>query len=139
MTTLVDTPTQIAARASTQYFYFYMALSCTAVAFLGFAPTYWLPMAARTFKSSPIVHIHGLVFFCWTLFFCFQTWLAASGMIANHRSTGMAGISFAPAITLFGVLVSINLMKTPAAVGLTDECMAFAILPLPGILFFAGA
>ncbi len=77
MTTLVETPTQIAARASTQYFYFYMALSCTAVAFLGFAPTYWLPMAARTFKSNPIVHIHGLVFFCWTLFFCFQAWLAA--------------------------------------------------------------
>ena len=69
MTTLVETRTQIAARTSTQYFYFYMALSCTAVAFLGFAPTYWLPMAARTFKSNPIVHIHGLVFFCWTLFF----------------------------------------------------------------------
>ena len=118
MTTLVDTPTQIAGCTSTQYFYFYMALSCTAVAFLGFAPTYWLPMAARTFKSSPIVHIHGLVFFCWTLFFCFQTWLAASGRIANHRSIGMAGISFATAMTIFGVLVSINLMKTAAAMGL---------------------
>ena len=137
MTTLVETPTQISARASTQYFYFYMALSCTAVAFLGFAPTYWLPMAARTFKSSPIVHIHGLVFFCWTLFFCFQTWLAASGRIANHRSTGMAGISFATAMTIFGVLVSINLMKTAAAMGLKDEGIAFAIVPLSGILFFA--
>ena len=40
MTTLVETPTRIAARASTQYFYFYMALSCTAVAFLGFAFDY---------------------------------------------------------------------------------------------------
>ena len=137
MTTLVETPTQISARASTQYFYFYMALSCTAVAFLGFAPTYWLPIAARTFKSGPIVHIHGLVFFCWTLFFCFQTWLAASGRIANHRSIGMAGISFATAMTIFGVMVSINLMKTAAAMGLKDEGIAFAIVPLSGILFFA--
>src|SRR5258708_35483193 len=117
MTAIIATTPQIAARASTAYFYFYVALSCTAVALLGFAPTYWLPMADRTFKSSPIVHIHGLVFFCWTLFFCFQTWLAASGRIANHRSIGMAGISFATAMTIFGVLVSINLMKTAAAMG----------------------
>jgi len=139
MTTLVETPTQIAARASTQYFYFYMALSCAAVAFLGFAPTYWLPMAARTFKSNPIVHIHGLVFFAWTLFFCFQSWLAASGRIANHRSVGMIGVSFATAMTIFGVLVSINVMKTAAASGLRDEGIAFAIVPLSGILFFAVA
>src|SRR6187455_2724183 len=52
MTTLVETPTEISARTSTQYFYFYMALSCTAVAFLGFAPTYWLPMAARTLSRA---------------------------------------------------------------------------------------
>src|SRR6266702_3145828 len=135
MTTLVETPT--AARASTQYFYLYMALSCTAVVFLGFAPTYWLPMAARTFKSNPIVHIHGLVFFCWTLFFCFQAWLAASGRITNHRSIGMTGISFATAMTIFGVLVSINLMKTAAGLGLKDEGIAFAIVPLSGILVFA--
>src|SRR5258707_14028153 len=139
MTTLVATPSQIAARTSTQYFYFYMALSCTAVAFLGFAPTYWLPMAARTFKSNPIVHIHGLVFFCWTLFVCCQPWCAASGRIANHRSVGMIGISFATAMTIFGVLVSINTMKTAAALGLRDEGIAFAIVPLSGILFFAVA
>src|SRR5258706_12732160 len=105
MTTLVETQTQIAARTTTQYFYFYMALSCTAVAFLGFAPTYWLPMAARTFQSSPSVHIHGLVFFCWTLFFCFQTWLAASGRIANHLSTARCGSAFPAAMTIFGGLV----------------------------------
>lgn len=137
MTTMLEAGAGAALRPRAQYFYFYMALSCAAVAILGFAPTYWLPMAARTFKSSPIVHIHGLVFFCWTLFFCFQTWLAASGRMANHRSIGMAGISFATAMTIFGVLVSINLMKTAAAMGLKDEGIAFAIVPLSGILFFA--
>src|SRR5258705_3840028 len=139
MIALVEAPTQIAARTSAQYFYFYMALSCTAVAFLGFAPTYWLPMAARTFKSNPIVHIHGMVFSCWTLFCCFQTWFAASARIANHRSIGMIGISFATAMTIFGVLASINQMKTAAALGLKDEGIAFAIVPLSGILFFAVA
>jgi peptidoglycan/LPS O-acetylase OafA/YrhL len=40
-------------------------------------------------------------------------------------------------MTIFGVLVSINLMKTAAAMGLKDEGIAFAIVPLSGILFFA--
>ena len=64
MTTLID-DTRVCAIASsdTQYFYFYMALSCTAVAFLGFAPTYWLPMASRAFPPMPVVHIHGLCIF----------------------------------------------------------------------------
>src|SRR5665811_2230317 len=108
MTTVIDAPTRIAAGQSAKYFYFYMALSCAAVAFLGFAPTYWLPMAAGTFKSNPIVHVHGMVFFSWVLFFSFQTWLAASGRLARHRAVGMVGISFATAMTIFGSLAAIN-------------------------------
>jgi hypothetical protein len=137
MTTVMDFPTRTVAGPSVKYFYFYMALSCAAVAFLGFTPTYWLPIASGTFKANPIVHIHGLVFFSWTLFFSFQTWLAASGRIARHRTIGMVGISFATAMTIFGTLVAINSMKTAASRGLKDEGIAFAIVPLSGILFFA--
>ena len=124
-------------RSGSTYFYFYMALSCAAVAFLGFAPTYWLPMASGTFKANPVVHIHGLIFFAWTLYFVFQTWLAASGRIARHRAVGMIGISFATAMTIFGTMVAINIMKNAAALGLEDEGISFAIVPLSGIGFFA--
>ena len=54
-----------------------MALSCAAVAFLGFAPTYWMLMVGKALNANPIVNIHGLVFFSWTSYFSFQTWLAA--------------------------------------------------------------
>src|SRR6266496_3936170 len=80
MTTLIDDDrARVIATSHTRYFYFYMALACTAVAFLGFAPTYWLPLASGSFSSSPVVHFHGMLFFAWTLYFAFQTWLAASG------------------------------------------------------------
>jgi hypothetical protein len=138
MTTLIDTtPPRAIAYSETGYFYFYMALACTAVAFLGFAPTYWVPMASRSFSASPVVHFHGLLFFAWTLYFAFQTWLAASGRIARHRTNGMIGVSLATAMTIFGFLVSVNTMKRSAAAGLTDEGIAFAIVPLSGIFFFA--
>ena len=48
MTTLIDDiRVRVVASSHARYFYFYMALACMAVAFLGFAPTYWLPLASR--------------------------------------------------------------------------------------------
>src|SRR3954451_176223 len=138
MTTLTDfNPSRVVAQSSTTYFYFYMALACMAVAFLGFAPTYWVPLASRSFSASPVVHFHGLLFFAWTLYFAFQSWLAASGKIIRHRAIGMIGVSLATAMTIFGFLVAVNAMKRSAAAGLTHEGIAFAIVPLSGILFFA--
>lgn len=138
MTTLIeDNRVRAVASSHAQYFYFYMALSCVAVAFLGFAPTYWLPMASGSFPSMPVVHFHGLLFFSWTIYFAFQTWLAASGRIARHRTMGMIGVSLATAMTIFGFLVAVNAMKRSAAAGLTDAGIAFVIVPLSGILFFA--
>jgi len=138
MTTLIDrNPARAVASSPAQYFYFYMALSCMAVAFLGFAPTYWLPLASGSFPSMPVIHFHGMLFFAWSLYFAFQTWLAASGQVARHRTIGMIGVSLATAMTIFGFLAAVNAMKRSAAIGLTNEGIAFAIVPLSGILFFA--
>ncbi|MGO8909953.1 MAG: hypothetical protein ACLQDM_11655 [Bradyrhizobium sp.] len=139
MTVLIDqnTTMRAGAPAGTRYFYFYMALSCAAVAFLGFAPTYWLPLASHSFPSLPVIHVHGMLFFAWSLYFVFQTWLAASGRITRHRAFGMFGVSFATAMTILGFLATVSAMKRAAATGQADEGIAFSIVPLSGILFFA--
>jgi hypothetical protein len=137
MTTVIDDPRVRGVAAPARYFYFHMALACMAVAFLGFAPTYWLPLASGSFASTPVVHFHGMLFFTWTLYFAFQTWLAASGRTARHRSLGVIGVSLATAMTIFGFLVAVNAMRRSAAIGQLDAGVAFAIVPLSGILFFA--
>jgi hypothetical protein len=138
MTTFIDDGRiQAAATSHAQYFYFYMALSCIAVAFLGFAPTYFMPMASGKFPAMPVVHFHGLLFFAWTLYFALQSWLAASGRVLRHRSMGLIGVSLATAMTLSGFLVAVNAMKRSAAIGMADEGIAFVIVPLSGMLFFA--
>jgi len=114
-----------------------MAVACVAVAFLGFAPTYWLPVAQGSFRANPIVHVHGLVFSAWTLFFAYQTWLGATGRLLRHRSVGLIGVSLATAMTMLGVLVAINQMKTAAALGLPDPGKTFALVPLSSIALFA--
>jgi hypothetical protein len=138
MTTLIDDRrVHAAVAAPTRYFYVYMALACAAVAFLGFAPTYWVPLTHGTFSASAVVHFHGLLFFTWTLYFAFQSWLAASGRVAWHRSLGIVGVSLATAMTIFGFLVSVHVMQRSAAIGQAGAGVAFSIVPLSGILFFA--
>lgn len=114
-----------------------MALACAATAFLGFAPTYFVPLAYRTFSASPVIHFHGLLFFTWSLYFVMQTWLAASGRVVNHRSLGIVGVSLATAMTIFGFLASVHVMRQSAALGQTEAGISFSIVPMTGIAFFA--
>src|SRR5687767_4521833 len=90
------------ARDATRWFYVWMAGACAAIAFGGFAPTYWLQLAPGTFVGSPLLHLHGLLFSAWPLFFLLQTLLVARGRLTSHRSWGLAGISLATAMVLVG-------------------------------------
>src|SRR5436190_23912452 len=105
MTTMTDDHrVRAAVAAPARFFYFHMALACAAVAFLGFAPTYFVPMARGSLAIPPSIHIHGVVFFAWSVFFVFQAWLGASGQVGRHRSIGLIGVSLATAMTIFGCL-----------------------------------
>jgi hypothetical protein len=118
-------------------FYVYMSVSAAVVAFPGFALTYWAPLMSGTFKGHAVIHLHAAIFYSWTLFVVLQTWLAASGKIARHRTLGMAGVSLATAMTIFGFLVAIAQMGSFAAAGYADAGEAFAIIPVASIVFFA--
>jgi hypothetical protein len=137
MATTVTERSRHMAGQQTDHFYVWMSVACAAVAFLGFAPTYWLPMASGALKAPPVIHLHGFIFFCWTLFVVFQIWLAASGRLVRHRAVGLIGISLATAMTIFGVLAAIRMMQNATAAGALEAGKAFAIVPLGGIAFFA--
>jgi hypothetical protein len=114
-----------------------MALVCMAVAFLGFLPTYWMPVAQGTARFDPVVHIHGLVFSTWTIFFVFQTWIAASGQVARHRLVGLIGVSLATAMVILGILVAMHSMHGRAAIGRSDFALSRSVVPLSDISCFA--
>jgi hypothetical protein len=138
MTTFIDDRRVIdAVAAPARYFYFSMALACAAVAFLGFAPTFFLPLASGRFSAPPSVMIHGILFFAWSLFFVYQAWLPAAGQTARHRSVGIVGVSLATAMTILGFHAGVTSMQRAAAVGQADAGIAFSIVPWSGIAFFA--
>jgi hypothetical protein len=119
-------------------FYVWMAAACAVVAFRGFAPTYWLQLSAGTFVGSPLVHIHGALFSSWTLLLLSQTLLVANGRLRNHRAWGLAGISLATAMVFMGLAAAIQTLTAGLRAGYGDHSRAFLILPVSGMVLFAG-
>lgn len=127
-----------ATRLSARWFYAWMALTCAVVAFVGFLPTYFVPMVQGQFQAQPIIHIHGVIFFGWTLLFCVQTWLVASGRTLAHRDWGMLGVAWATAM-VFIVFATVNVrINFLTAAGFRDQALAFSWIQIGGILLFAG-
>ncbi|MFI4974871.1 MAG: hypothetical protein ACHP84_10065 [Caulobacterales bacterium] len=108
-----------------------------ATAFIGFAPTFWAPLAQGVPERIAVLAIHGALFFGWTLFFVYQAWLVGSGAVARHRDVGMIGVSLATAMTIFGVLAAINSAKRAAALHYGAAGEAFMVVPLGALLSFS--
>lgn len=129
-----------AAKVSTRWFYAWMAMTCLAIAVLGFMPTYFVPLAAGTFKAEPIVHIHGMVLFSWCALFCTQTWLVAKGGTLAHRSWGMLGIAIVAAmVCVVTAVVSLRISQA-ATPGMPAEqafgLKSFAWVSISALVFF---
>jgi hypothetical protein len=117
-------------KSQSRYFYLWMAGAFVLVAFGGFSPTYWAPMAEGTFHAPPIVHIHGMLMFTWTCFFFVQTALVATGRTMDHRSWGLAGISLF-SVLAFSILVGEEaVLKRDEALGFGDAARRFAAVTL---------
>ena len=125
------------ARPRIADFYTLMAVACILTAFLGFIPTYWTPMVAGQFTAHPVVHMHGIAFFSWTIFALVQTSLVPAGRVALHRSVGLAGISLATLLTVLGLLAALNSLLGSYTVGRGYDAEAFLIVPISIIVTFA--
>lgn len=118
-------------------FYVVMAGACMAVALIGFAPTYWVPLFRGSLDVPPISHLHAVVFYGWTLLFLVQTWAAANRKINRHRELGVFGVALATTMCFVGMAAAITSLKQSTADGFGPAVQAFTILPVSGIVFFA--
>ena len=125
-------------RTSVSKFYVTMAAIFAAIAFSGFFMTYWVQVAQGSFTGGPMLHLHGLLFSLWTLFFLSQALLVANGRLRTHRRWGLLGISLATAMLFTGLAVAIEGLQSRLAAGYGDAARAFTIVPVTGILLFAG-
>ena len=127
---------------SDRRFFTGMALAMAAVAFVGFAPTYYL--VALNDDSTPLltpsVHVHGALCTAWILLLVAQTGLIAVGRRQIHMRLGVAGVFVAAAVLVTGVLVAINSHRRTHT-ELTADTLAdpyvFLIFPFTSVSLFA--
>lgn len=127
-----------AVARSDRWFYVGMAAMFVAIAFGGFAPTYWAKVASGSFSGNPVLHVHGLLFFSWTLLYFTKTWLVANGRTPAHRSLGMLGIALVSGMAFTIVWAAINEVRVFEAQGFSAAARRFIVVPLTSMPFMLG-
>src|SRR5436190_17299795 len=72
---------------------------------IGFARTYAARVAAGT--TTPLIHVHGVIFAAWMLLFVAQAALVAAGRPRLHRRVGVAGVFFAALMLVVGTVTGV--------------------------------
>jgi hypothetical protein len=130
-------------RSAARRFHLVMAGVFVLIAFGGFTPSYWLRLAGGNFHPPPIMHIHGILLFSWTLFYFLQTAWVAAGRTPTHRAWGMAGIALFSVMICSIIVLRITIIRLDDARGFGDasrrfSAVTFCALPVM-IGFFAVA
>lgn len=97
----------VVTKRRTRRFYVGMAIAFVITVFIGFSRTYFLKSYFGGRELSFLVHLHGLVFTTWVLFFLAQTTLVATGRTYLHRRMGVAGAVLAALVLVIGTTVAI--------------------------------
>jgi hypothetical protein len=103
-------------RPDARRFYLWTAVLFVLIAFGGFTPSYWARVAAGNFHPPPIMHIHGIFLFSWTLFYLAQTGWVASGRMPTHRAWGTVGIALFT-LVICSIVIARVFLATLAAPG----------------------
>ena len=121
-----------------QRFHVLMAAAFILIAFGGFIPSYFARVAQGTFHQPPVVHIHGILLFTWTLFYFLQTALVASGRTSGHRAWGLLGISLFSLTICSIVAAKVTTMQIDDLMGFGDASRRFAAVTFGGIPLMIG-
>jgi hypothetical protein len=110
MATLAATPPRRRANPD-RIFFGGAAIALVLVTLIGFAQTYYLSYFTAAPALGLLLHVHGVVFSGWMLFYAAQTWLIHAGNVRLHRRTGMAGAALAVLVFVLGVVTAIGLAR----------------------------
>jgi len=127
----------LATGRRTRRFYVGMAIAITITVFAGFSRSYFLKSWYGTRELGGLLHIHGLIFTAWVLFFLAQTVLVATGRTYLHRRMGIGGGVLAVLVVIVGTAVAISRAKTGVSPIPGVSSLGFLAIPLFDMIVFA--
>lgn len=119
-------------------FFSSMAIAMMLIAFVGFAPSYYLKTHfGAPPELTPLLHWHGAVFTLWLVLLIAQTSLVAGGRVAVHRKLGVVGLVLAVCMIVLGAVVAITRAGEGALGPPGIPPLVFLAVPLVGLVAFA--
>jgi hypothetical protein len=98
---------QVAARRPALHrAYLAATFVATAIAVVGFWPTYFGPLLSGTVDESAQIHAHGIVYIGWLALFITQVALAATGRVAVHMKLGRWLMGYGVIVVAAGLLAA---------------------------------
>ena len=122
--------------ADSRTFYLWMAAAIALIAFVGFAPTYYLSALFGARNWPPLVHVHAALFTAWVAVLVTQATLIRAGLTHVHRRIGSLAALLAIAMLPVGTLVAIRAARRGLAPDGVDA-LTFMIVPLGALVVFA--
>jgi len=118
-------------------FYVGMAWLALGVALVGFAPTFFLPLARGTFSAPWVVYAHGALLFAWLALFAAQAALVRGQRVSEHRRLGTLALALVPAIVVSGLAVGAFAMRRDAAAGGGEPAVSSIVGVVTALLIYA--
>lgn len=126
----------VQARRRSRRFYVGMAIAIAVTVFAGFSRSYFLKAYYGTPELSLLLHVHGLIFTSWVLFFLAQTTLVAAGRTDLHRRMGIGGAVLAALVLIIGTATAILRVKSGSAPIPGVPPLVFLAIPLGDMVVF---
>jgi uncharacterized membrane protein YozB (DUF420 family) len=130
--------TQVAAASdrhlAERRFFGTAALIAALIAFVGFAPTYYLKGVFGAPALRALVHAHGIVMTLWILLFFAQVSLVALQRVDLHRRLGVAGAVLAAVVVIVGIATAIDGARRGVSPG--PPPLVFLAIPIGVVLVF---
>jgi hypothetical protein len=93
-----------------RWFFTSIALTMLAISVAAFAPSI-IETSERRAPLTPLVAVHGLVFFSWLGIFLVQSWLIATNHTTLHRRMGIAACFVAATMLILGYATFISMVR----------------------------
>lgn len=115
-----------------------MAVVGLFAAIIGFAKTFFIPVANGRFHAPVAIHVHGAFAFAWVILFVVQTSLVHVKRYRLHQTLGVFGLMIAAGISITMVPAGIFVVHRELAQGLGKAAYSGLLgVVTSGLLFFA--
>ncbi len=129
-------PPRRASRRAEHIFYIGMAAVAFAVAFFGFARTYFLRSYFRPEPLTLTSRVHGAAFTAWLLLFLAQSSLVAAKRTDVHRTLGWIGAGLAAFMMFIALDAAVIAVHAAVVCCNADAARGFLIIPIADVAVF---